>query len=401
MGDMGTGRHIDVAERRARLAARHHLYRTAADVEASVRDLVALHSSDPATPYLTSWARVPEFMVRDLDRALYERRSLTRLHAMRRTLFVVPTDEVATMQSACGQDVARTERRKIERWVAQARDADIEDARSWLRLVEQRTIAALADGESRRTQNVSAMVDELALRITVGSGKWTADVPLSSRLLFLLAMEGQLVRAEPAGSWRSSQYAWADARTWFTDSPAVTPDDLPAAEGRARLAHRWLRVHGPATTADLRWWAGWTVRRTEAALAAVGAVEVELDGSQRGWVLPDDIDAPGQTARGVALLPALDPTVMGWKEREWYLGDRAPWLFDRNGNAGPTVWIDGRVVGGWAQRAGGEVVVKLLEDVGSQATNAITGEAAALTDWLGGVVVTPRFRTPLERELSA
>ena len=76
-------------------------------------------------------------------------------------------------------------------------------------------------------------------------------------------------------------------------------------------------------------------------------------------------------------------------------------LFDRNGNAGPTVWWGGRVVGGWAQRTSGEIVHRLLEDVGAEADAAVAAEAASLGDWLGDVRITPRFRTPLERELVA
>ncbi|MDP9405342.1 MAG: winged helix DNA-binding domain-containing protein, partial [Actinomycetota bacterium] len=119
-----------------------------------------------------------------------------------------------------------------------------------------------------------------------------------------------------------------------------------------------------------------------------------------GWVLPDDVDTAGGDTHGVALLPALDPSVMGWKQRDWYLGDHAPQLFDRNGNAGPTVAVDGRVVGGWAQRPSGEVVTAVLEDVGAAAAEQIAAEAAVLTEWLDGAVVSPRFRSPLERELS-
>jgi hypothetical protein len=76
-------------------------------------------------------------------------------------------------------------------------------------------------------------------------------------------------------------------------------------------------------------------------------------------------------------------------------------LFDRTGNIGPTVWWEGRIVGGWAQRPSGEVAWRLLEDVGSDAATAISAEAAALEAWLGPARITPRFRTPLERELSA
>jgi hypothetical protein len=100
------------------------------------------------------------------------------------------------------------------------------------------------------------------------------------------------------------------------------------------------------------------------------------------------------------LLPALDPTVMGWSERAWYLGDHRAALFDRSGNAGPTVWCDGRVVGGWAQRRDGEIVFRLLEDVGADAAESVENGAARLQVWLGSARFTPRFRTPLERELA-
>ena len=90
---------------------------------------------------------------------------------------------------------------------------------------------------------------------------------------------------------------------------------------------------------------------------------------------------------------------MGWKTRDWYLGEHAPKLFDRNGNAGPTVWWGGRVVGGWGQRPDAEVIVKLFDDVGAEGRAAIEGEAERVTTFLAGTRVTPRFRTPLEQEL--
>jgi hypothetical protein len=92
---------------------------------------------------------------------------------------------------------------------------------------------------------------------------------------------------------------------------------------------------------------------------------------------------------------------MGWLRRNWYLGEHAPALFDRSGNVGPTVWWDGRIVGGWGQRPDGEVVYRLLEDVGAEAAAAIEDAADSVAAFVGGTRVTPRFRTPLERELSA
>ena len=98
-----------------------------------------------------------------------------------------------------------------------------------------------------------------------------------------------------------------------------------------------------------------------------------------------------------ALLPPLDPTTMGWYERDWYLGPHREQLFDTAGNAGPTIWWDGRTVGGWRQDEAGAVVLQMLEDVGADALRAIENEAARLTDWLDGTRVLPRFPSPLFR----
>jgi hypothetical protein len=85
---------------------------------------------------------------------------------------------------------------------------------------------------------------------------------------------------------------------------------------------------------------------------------------------------------------------MGWQARDWYLGEHRTRLFDTNGNAGPTIWLDGRVVGGWIQRRDGEIAYRLLEDVGGEAADLVAARAADLRVWLGDLRFIPRFRTP-------
>jgi hypothetical protein len=217
-----------------------------------------------------------------------------------------------------------------------------------------------------------------------------------TRVLLQLAADGRVIRGRPRGSWISSQYRWAPIEAWLEGGI----DELETPVAQAELVRRWLTSYGPGTAADLKWWTGWTVGEVKRALAGVGAVEVELDGAT-GLVLPDDAEPAGEVGPWVALLPALDPTVMGWAGRDWYLGGHGPTLFDRNGNAGPTIWRDGRIVGGWAQHKDGEIAWRLLEDVGADATRSIAQAADRLRAWIGPLRVTPRFRTPLERELSA
>jgi hypothetical protein len=217
---------------------------------------------------------------------------------------------------------------------------------------------------------------------------------VSTRILFLLAAEGRIVRARPRGSWISSQYRWAPIGSWLRGAVA----EWPAAAARVELVRGWLAAFGPGTVADLRWWTGWTAGEVRSALAQLDTAEVDLDGGS-GLVLAGDLEPVQVGEPWVALLPALDPTVMGWAGREWFLGPHGPALFDRSGNVGPTVWWDGRIVGGWAQRRDGEIVFRLLEDVGAAAVAAVEAAAGRLASWLGEVRVTPRFRTPLEREL--
>ncbi|HEX3921464.1 MAG TPA: crosslink repair DNA glycosylase YcaQ family protein, partial [Streptosporangiaceae bacterium] len=77
-------------------------------------------------------------------------------------------------------------------------------------------------------------------------------------------------------------------------------------------------------------------------------------------------------------------------------------LFDRTGNVGPTVWWNGRIVGGWAQDPDGQIVCRFLEDAGSDAAAAAQAAADRLATLLGGVRLTARTRgmTWLERELA-
>jgi hypothetical protein len=387
-------RRIDTAERRARIAVRHHLalgHRVVTMVEAA-RGVVCLHATDPASVYLSTWARLVEPSFEQIERELYEERRLIRMLAMRRTLFVVPTDEAPVLHAAASLDVAHTERRRNEQL---AELLGVDDPAGWMRVAEAATLAALGERGEATAQELSRAVPALARKVRINTGKpYQGEIGISSRVLILLALEGRIVRGRPRGTWISSQYRWASMERWL-GSPLEVPDPEVA---RARLVARWLDRFGPGTEADIRWWTGLTARAVRTALATVGAEPVDVDGTV-AYALPGDTEATPTPAPWVALLPALDPTTMGWQARDWYLGGHKARLFDSNGNAGPTIWADGRIVGGWAILDGGQVVTGLLEDVGREAELAIEAEAVRLTTWLGSVRVMPRFPTPHHRSL--
>jgi hypothetical protein len=387
---------IDDAQRRARLTRRHLLTpdaRVATPTDVA-RALVAVHATDPASVHLSTGTRLCEPAIPAVEHALYEDRSLVRLLAMRRTMFVVPVELVATVQVACTDDIAARERRRMLDVLA---DNGIDDPDAVLSDLERGALAAVeARGEALAAEITDA-VPGLAREVAVGSGRWATTLRLSSRVLFLLSAHGHIVRGRPRGTWLSTQYRWATTAGWLGSEPERPGADAACAE----LARRWLRTFGPGTVDDLKWWTGWTVTRTRQALAAIDTVEVLLDDGATGLVLADDVDPVPPPRPAAALLPALDATPMGWRHRDWYLGPHRDELFDRNGNVGPTVWWDGRIVGGWVQRPEGAVAVELLTDIGRDGAAAVDAEVHRLDALLGGVRVTPRFRTPLERRLSA
>ncbi|UMG94653.1 winged helix DNA-binding domain-containing protein [Nocardioides sp. TF02-7] len=173
------------------------------------------------------------------------------------------------------------------------------------------------------------------------------------------------------------------------------PVPLPEPEGYAELVRRWLATFGPGTEADIVWWLGATKGAVRRALADVGAVSVTLDGGGTGWVLADDLDEEDPVEPWAALLPTLDPTVMGWKERGFYLDPAdVPYLFDTNGNAGNTAWWDGRVVGCWVQDDDAAVRVLLRHDLGEEARAALDAQAERLTAWLDGVRIVNVYASP-------
>jgi winged helix DNA-binding protein len=388
---------IDIRQRRARLGQRHHLAasaRAVTPVEVA-RGLVALHGTDPATVFLAIAARETRPSVGDIERALYDERTLLRMLGMRRTMFVVPVEVAPVVQAACTNAIAAQERRRSHQLFGAAGIAD--EIEAWLTRVEADTLVALQRRGEATAQELGAEVPDLRKTFVGAEGKPYAAVQgVATRILMQLSADGHIVRGRPRGSWISSQYRWSPIGTWL-------PDGLPQCEkgpAQTELIRRWLAAFGPGTLADLKWWTGLTMGEVKRAVAELDVDEVDLDGGS-GLILAQDVAEVAEPAPWVTLLPALDPTPMGYVERDWYLGPHAPKIFDRSGNIGPTVWADGRIVGGWAQRSNGAIAYKLLEDVGQEAERQVTSAAHELGQWLGPIRITPRFRTPLERELSA
>lgn len=413
---MAVNRTISDDERRSRLVMGHRLGSAASNGAADesdpvevARSLVALHSSDPVSVYLSVLGRAPNATVGSVSDSLYEDRELVRVHGMRRTLWVAEVGTAADIVAASADRLVRIERRRLASFLT---EAGVSDTERWIDEARSEIHAFIVDAGLVDTQTIGGALPHRAVGFEVAAGKkYSATISAHTRILLILGYGGHILRAAPKGTWIASQYRWADSVSWLgrplnrgSDPSDREPDSAPVAAAQAAMVDRYLQAFGPATTEDVVWWTGWPKGVVTTALTSVGAVEVELEGG-RGWLSASDTfdptsvdgDAVDET---VAVLPGLDPTTMGWKQRDHYLNPAmTTQLFDRNGNGGPTVWVGGRIAGGWAQRDDGELVYRLLTDVSNEAEHRVERELERLSAGIGETCYKVRFPSPLNTEL--
>ena len=377
--------HVSDNERRRRLAVRHGLApgHRVDSPEAATEAMTVLHASEPATVYLSCRARCPSVTIGDIDRALYDERSLVKQLAMRRTAFIFPRELLPAAWGSASARVAGTERRAMAKDIVEAGIAS--DGNAWLDHARSDVLDVLGEAPDGMT---AAEIRRAAPAIDVKVSLSAHSAWAAPRVLTHLGLTADLARGENTSHWRVSRPRWTLMRRWLGEAPIA----LDAADGYRELVRRYLRTFGPATEADIVWWLGSTKSAVRTALTELEAVEVELDSGASGWLAGNDLDPVADPGRWVALLPVLDPTVMGWKTRDFYLdGDLRDRLFDRAGNAGTTAWVDGRIVGCWVQDDDAAVRLRLLEPVPGPARRALEDEAARLTLWLDG----ERVGTPI------
>lgn len=377
--------------RRARLARRHAIHpdhRVDGTLSAT-RAMLALHATESPSVHLSVAAR-SDAPVAEVESALYDDRSVVKQLAMRRTLFAFDRAQLPAVLGSASARVAAQQRASLAKEIS--RHGVAADGAAWVERARAAVLSRLADGSSLSARQLREELPELHGRTTVreNAPSWEVSAPFAPRVLTLLGAEGLVVRAENDGHWRNSRPLWALTETWL----GTQPEPVEPREGYAELVTRWLEVFGPGTEADIVWWFGATKGAVRTALSDVGATTVELGSGETGYVLPGDDRADEPVGPWVALLPVLDPTTMGWKQREFYLDPAyTPYLFDTNGNGGTTAWVDGRIVGCWVQDDDASVRVVPAADLKARDRKRLDVEAERLTAFLDGVTISSVYKS--------
>ena len=309
---------------------------------------------------------------------------------MRRTLFVVPPRPRSLPPGGAPAPASRAGSsarliKDVERSGLAA------DGAAWLGTAEAaraRSAGRPPTAGSPRPSCAQAL-PELSGTVSISPGsKWGGDVPIAPRLLTLLGVRGDIVRGRNAGHWRLSRHAW-------------TPTDGLAGRAAGPAAHRrGVRRAGaalavarsvPAPTHRHQVVAGIDRHRGEA-----GA------GRPRGGRGVPRRRRPGLGAARrrrprcdpvepwAALLPVLDPTTMGWKERDFYLGSgphAVPLRQQRQRRHHGLVERPDRRLLGPGRRSAWCRSCCARTSAATRAA-ALDAEAARLTEWLDGVRIS-------------
>ena len=262
-----------------------------------------------------------------------------------------------------------------------------DDLRDILALTAGRTIASMSSRQRQlgldeetmtRSQEAieaaisgrNAMGREAILRILEGAGIRT-DSQRGYHILWLLAERGIVCWGPPSGT----RQGLVLVEEWIEPTPQRERDEL-----LARFVIRYFAGHGPATVADLAWWARLTradVRRG-IAVASDTLCTASVDGATH-WMTADS-PAPSRRRAEMFALPGFDEYLLGYSERSSQL---APEHARRivpgaNGIFLPTIIAAGRVIGTWRRTATNgivEVVPEPFENLTPTQTRSF--EAAA------------------------
>jgi len=297
------------------------------DIVQTVRDVVGLHATGSTTPYLSLFSRTRDFTRDKLDRELYVKRSLGKIRCVRKTVYVLPRD-VIPVAFAATRSVIEPISVKYSKYLGVSQDV-YEDT--------SRRISSALRGKGMTTKEIKkALGTELNI----------------SPIVNLMCDKGLLIRGEPKAGWKSNMHTYRLFHEYF---PGLDLNVFDEEQARKLMVEQYLASFGPATEDDVAWWTGFPKGQTRRILRELEdkVSSVEISGL-RGRYLSISSDRPPLIAAKppgksvLAMLPCLDPYLMGYKDRERYLDNEYyDFVFDRSGNATSTILVDGRVTGVW------------------------------------------------------
>jgi hypothetical protein len=297
------------------------------DVLQIAADIGGLHGTSATGPYLSLFARSISFRRDDLSFEMTKKKSLSRIRYVRNTVYVLPKEFIPVAYAATSQMAEVTSERF-------SKSLGITPAQ-YTRIAHK--ILKILKGRGLTTREIKK---KLWISTNIGP------------VVNLMCDKGLLVRSLPWEGWKSTQYAYYLFKDYYPDLDLSAYDEKNA---RMMVVEQFLLSFGPVTEQDIVWWTGFPKTQIREILESLGGKvsSIAIPELTSGFFVHSSqmeslksADVPKNPV--INILPALDPYLMGYKDRERYCHPgHLKMIFDRSGNATSTILLDGRIVGIW------------------------------------------------------
>ncbi|MFX0154911.1 MAG: winged helix DNA-binding domain-containing protein, partial [Candidatus Hodarchaeota archaeon] len=334
------------------------------DIVQITEDLCGLHSTDLKTSYLSLFARTNKFTKADLERELYEKKTLGRVRGMRRTLFIETANLIPIVYAATFNLIEKSFEKYMEfHKVALGEYQEI--SQNIMKILKERELSA---SEIRKELNSKS------------------NIPA---IIQLMCNHGLLIRGKPIKDWKDRRNKYALFKDYF---PTLDLNKLNEKEAMQKIIEKYVKTYGPVTETDISWWTGLTKAKIKDTLKKIEKVveRIKINNIQKTYIiLKEDlnnlVDNPFREKTSLILIPELDPYPMGYKDRERYIDSKnLNKLFDRSGNITSTIILDGIPIGVWDTEENPEPIVKfhLFHSIADQLLDGIYSKAEKIGQFI-------------------
>jgi hypothetical protein len=311
------------------LLYKQHLLRDSGtdDIIQITRDLCGLHATCPTTPYLSLFARMNRFLKSDLVTEIEVKKSLIRTRSIRNTLHLLPVDTYLSVFAATRLQLERRTVQYIKNLGMTNDEFDFLADRIQIALSGRGLTASEIKNEIGNLRYINHVINILCDNLTI-------------------------VRGKIKGSWKSNIHRYYRFEDFYSGIESGGCMDERAFED---LVMSYINTYGPVKENDIIWWSG--LNRTMVR-DVLKSNESKLTWLETGdfpgqfLVLTEDFNKLRQFRMQedavVHFLPAMDPYIMGYKERQRMIdAASSDYVFDRFGNASPVIVLNGQVIGIW------------------------------------------------------
>jgi uncharacterized protein YcaQ len=387
--EVSTRQHVQFSVTWNQVAAfrlsRHHLLERASTkaLISVVRDMTGAQAQLLSAAQIPLWSRVRDLRIAHVEEAL-NKRILAKASCMRRTLFLVPSEDLAIFVlgsvSRANKEIQWTLGKGVpDRIVDAAIDAvlgALDEPLTWPEIAER---VGRALGVRKRAIHGGGW----------GSRRKVATVPVG-KLIFPVVDLVHLAAARGGVCYGPSR----DNEPTFVRADAWIPQwqDVPREQAEGMLLRTYLQAFGPATAADFASWTGISLTEAREIWAREQAdfAPVNVEGGWSAAVLREDLDELAQAEFEcplIRLLPYFDSFLLGHKEREHLVTMKhRPKVYRAQGWIAPVVLVDGRAAAVWEHARDGNrlrVNVAKFGSMSRRITDGIREEAQNLGRFLG------------------